>query len=269
MNESEYVVKDCIEKLYDFRSKIPANLAVEKVKEIWQINIPKEEIPKIAEFKQGIIKRKVVIAEDCIEWLLFKPWVKFVGISGSVASEFAREDDDIDLFIVVKNDTAWIYRLYVYFRNIFKHRVRSKKKEDNEINVKDKLCINFITEQRALHFENDVFNLNEILYIKPIYNRNFLRLIFLSNPWLKDAYRVSDKYLDVDRLKVGDIKELTKRNYLLFIFNFIAFLGQLLFMIVTRHQPDLKRLSEGFKEGRIEFYPKEFKKSKMGKFRED
>ena len=34
-------------------------------------------------------------------------------------------------------------------------------------------------------------------------------------------------------------------------------------MIIMNHQPDIERLIEGFKCGRIEFYPKDFKKEKL------
>ena len=37
-------------------------------------------------------------------------FVKFIGISGSVAAKIANPEDDIDLFIVVKNGSSWLYR---------------------------------------------------------------------------------------------------------------------------------------------------------------
>lgn len=251
-----------IHDLYVFRSRIPANLTIDKVKEVWGINISQDELPKVIDPRKNIIEEKIEIVKNSLEWMVFEPLVKFVGISGSIASEFANENDDIDLFIVTKNDTVWIYRLYIYIKDLFKNRIRSKGNPE----VKNKLCINFLAEQRALHFEEDIFNFNELLYLKPVYNESFLKVLFLNNPWLRESYFVSDKFVGHKDLKVGEVKEITKRNYLLIPINFIAFLAQFLFMVVMRHNPDIKRLFRGFKKGRVQFYPKDFKSEKIKGF---
>lgn len=259
MNKNDKRVKTHIQKLYLFRSKIPANLTTKKVKKVWQEDISQRDIPLLIDVNREEIDRKIGIAKESLKWILFKPWVKFVGISGSVGSEFAKEEDDIDLFIVVKNDRVWIYRLYIYLRNFFRRKVRAKGKRD----VQDKLCLNFLVEQRALRLEEDIFILNELLYLKPIYNKKYLKIIFLNNEWLADKYFVSREFLNRNGLKVGDVKELTERNYFLLVFNFIAFTMQVIFMLLMRHEPDLERLWNGFKEGKIEFYPEEFKSKKI------
>jgi hypothetical protein len=258
INQEERLEK-VIKELYQFRARIPANLTVEKVKETWGINIDQRAIPKVIQPRGNIIEEKIEILKNSLDLIIKKQFVRFVGISGSVASEFAKTEDDIDLFIVTKNDRVWIYRLLVYINNLFSKRIRSK----GDSNVKNKLCLNFLVEERAVNFDPDIFNLNELIYIKPIYNKKFLRVIFLSNPWLKDRYLLSDKFLGMDDLKVGDVKRIGKRNYFLSPLNFIAFVLQLLFMLVTNHNPDINRLLRGFKEGRVEFYPKDFKEEKI------
>lgn len=263
MNKNSDRVQACIQRLYDFRSNIPANLPVRKVEKVWETDLNEMKFPELIKPKEDLIKEKIGIARKALSWLIFKPWVKFVGISGSVASEFAREDDDIDLFIVVKNDTAWIYRLYIYFKNLFEKRIRSKEKVVRGESVKNKLCINFITEERNLRFEDDIFNLNELIFLKPIYKEDYLKVIFINNPWLNEKYLVSNKYLQKDRVTVKDVRDLSKRSYLLLIPNLIAFLGQIGYMTVMRHHPDFKRLWKGFREGRIEFYPKGFREEKL------
>jgi hypothetical protein len=34
-------------------------------------------------------------------------------------------------------------------------------------------------------------------------------------------------------------------------------------MIAMQHKPEISRLWKGFKKGRVEFYPREFKKEKL------
>lgn len=248
-----------VQELYQFRARIPANLSKDKVEDVWGINVSNDELPSLIEPRKNIIEEKIEIVRESLEWIVIKPFVKFIGVSGSIASEFAKESDDIDLFIVTKNDTVWIYRLYIYIKDLFRSRIRSKGNPE----VKNKLCINFLAEQRALHFEEDIFNLNELLFLKPVYNKSFLNILFLNNPWLRENYMVSEKFLGQKDLKVREVKEITKRNYLLLPINFIAFVGQLIFMIVMGHEPDLKRLLNGFRKGRVQFYPKGFKNEKI------
>jgi hypothetical protein len=170
MNKSNKNEEACIQRLYDFRSNIPANLSKDKIKSVWGID---KKYPQVIEVNKDLLNNKLSIAKKSLEWLACNPFVKFIGVSGSVASEFVQSEDDVDLFIVTQNDTAWIYRLYIYFKNIFHKKIRSKENVNKGGKVKDKLCVNFITEQRALTLDSDIFNLNELIYLKPIYNTHF------------------------------------------------------------------------------------------------
>ena len=256
MNTNQSDIHTHINSLYDFRSKIPANLSIEKVKDVWDITVKDQRFKATKPKIQKIIKTKMNLVKKNLGWIVFKPLVKFVGISGSIASEFVRKKDDIDFYIVVKNDTVWIYRLYLYVLNVFSKRIRSRQKQNV---VKDKFCMNYIIEERAVSLEPDLFNLNELLYLKPVYNKEYLSVIYLLNDWMKNVYYVSEKFLKKDILKLGMLKPLTRRNYLCYPVNLFCFLGQITFMKVMGHNPDVKRLWNGFKKGRIEFFPKDFK----------
>lgn len=244
--------------LSKFRGKIPAGLDRDKIKKIWDIDV--DTFSKIPSYKSSeiLLKRKLGIVEYSLDWIVIKPLVKFVGVSGSVASEFAKDDDDIDLFIVTKNDTVWIVRAFIYLRDIKKKKIRKKDKNF----IEDKLCLNLFVEERALEFKSDIFNLNELLFLKPIYNKEYIENIYSANLWLRNKYFVSGEFFTKK-----DVRNLKKRNYLLIPFNILAFLAQLLFMILRKHEPDLKRLFNNFKKGRIQFYPKDFRDEKLKEFR--
>ncbi len=256
MNTKSTEIHTHINSLYDFRSKIPAYLSKKKINDVWDITVKEDKYKDISTRTQKIIKTKLKIVKRNLDWIVFKPLVRFVGISGSIASEFVRNKDDIDFFIVVKNDTAWIYRLYLYAMNVFKRWIRSRERQNV---VKDKFCMNYIVEERALGLEADLFNLNELLYLKPIYNEGYLSVIFLVNTWVKDIYQISEKFLKRDILTLGMLKPLTRRNFLFFLLNIFCFVGQLTFMTIMGHKPDIKRLWYGFRLGEIEFFPKDFK----------
>jgi predicted nucleotidyltransferase len=186
-----------------------------------------------------------------MRYLKFFNWVKFVGISGSVAAGFAKEDDDIDIFVVVKNYTSWMYRGLIVFRNIFHHKIRTKLDGKR---VKDKFCLNLICEERDVMFDEDVFNFHELVYLIPIFNERYLNYIYSQNIWLRETYGVKGELL------MSKVIGSKKGGLLFKVINFIFFIAEVCFMFLTFHKPEWNRLWSNYKRGRIEFFPWEFKK---------
>jgi len=215
---------------------------------------------EVGDIGNPCLTKKVQIARDSIKYLLVFNWVQFIAISGSVASGFAKEGDDIDIFVVVKNDRIWIYRFIILFRNMFHRKIRI-----GDGSVKDKLCVNFICEERGLSLNPDIFNLNEILSLIPIYKEEYLKVLLNYNGWLFNRYLLSKKVLNEKALlHIQSSKEKgNKRNFLLSIFNIIFLVPQILYMLITGHNPDIKRIRGNYKKGRIEFFLKDFKMEKI------
>ena len=57
---------------------------------------------EVANIRNSCLTKKVQIARDSVKYLVVFNWVQFIAISGSVASGFAKEGDDIDIFVVIK-----------------------------------------------------------------------------------------------------------------------------------------------------------------------
>jgi len=124
--------------------------------------------------------------------------------------------------------------------------------------VKDKFCVNLICEERDLVFDDDIFNFNELMYLIPIFNERYLSYIYSQNDWLRSRYGVKGELLMSREL-------VSKRgSWLVRVINFKFFVLQLLFMIVSSHRPEMDRLWSNYKRGRIEFFPRNFKKEIMG-----
>jgi len=253
--EIEEIVSDFI----TFRSNMGVNLSVKKAQYIWGKSVTKrlsmntfkrlERGTKIGNSK--IIKGKVDIAKKNLNILIVFNWVRFIGISGSVAAGFAKEGDDIDIFIVVKNGCAWIYRGILTIHNIFNHVIRTKKDREN---VKDLLCINFIIEESGLELEGDIFNFHELMYLVPVYNERYLKYIYEKNTWLLKDYLVNKDLLQ------GRERSSKGVNFLIRGLNFFAYFSQILFMLISGHSPQMRRLFKNYKKGRIEFFPSDYKK---------
>ena len=167
-------VKSAVEKFIKFRRNMGLGLDFGKARYIWG----KKEI-KVLEGKEvDFIKRreenlfvneKVSLVEENVKKLLLFKWVKFIGVSGSVAAGFAKDEDDIDLFIVVKDGTAWLYRGVLTLRGLFNGLFRGKRHGED---VKNLFCFNLICEESGLNFDNDIFDFHELMYLIPVYEKN-------------------------------------------------------------------------------------------------
>ncbi len=243
-------------ELGKFRLRMGLGVSREQAKYIWGKGFVKSNDQSFDEEVKNVeVVRKVDIAKNGIKYLKAFGLLKFVGISGSVGAGFAKEEDDIDVFVVVKNYTSWIYRGIITLKNLFHHRIRRIRNGDV---VKDKFCVNLICEERDLVFESDIFNFHELMYLIPIYNEKYLNYIYSQNDWLRKVYGVKGELL-VSRVFVSK-----RSNWFLKIVNFKFFILQLLFMIISLHRPEIARLWNNNKRGKIEFFDGDFRKKIIG-----
>lgn len=257
---------DKFKELLKFRKAMGLTLSRDKIKYIWgrrflreleelDIKEGKEYLAVIEDRKDldEISSKKLEIAKEELSKLKVFNWVRFVGVSGSVAAGFAKESDDIDIFVVVRNGAMWIYRAVIAFRNIFHNKIRAKRHKD----VSNKLCVNLICEERGLEFPNDIFNMHELLFLVPIYNKSYKRYVLFMNPWLERDFYVKKELLRS--------RTLPKKRafFIISFFNFLAFIAQLTFMFISGHNPEINRIVENYKRGRIEFFEYEFRMEKL------
>lgn len=126
---------------------------------------------------------KIQIAKRYLRILSKIPWVRMIGISGSVAAFNASEDDDIDLFIITATKRLWLARTVDWFLlNLL--RVRRNASSSN---VNNKLCVNYYLAEDQLGLENrDVFTANEIARLIPIHDKGVYKYFINSNSWVKN-----------------------------------------------------------------------------------
>src|SRR5258705_4718692 len=88
--------------------------------------------------RERFSEKKLIIARKMVKVLSKIPTVRLIGISGSLALNNAKEDDDIDLFIVTRKNTMWITRLIVLF---ILELIGSRRKRLSK-NTKNTFCVN-------------------------------------------------------------------------------------------------------------------------------
>lgn len=113
------------------------------------------------------------------------PFIKFVGISGSLASyNFDEETDDIDLFIICDEGRLWITRLLTV--TIFK-LLNSYVNDPNPV---FKICPNFYISTKSMSWKPEkrsIYVAHEIAMLQPLVNKENYYFKFLSsNKWVKE-----------------------------------------------------------------------------------
>ncbi len=200
-----------------------------------------------------LVKKKVKLVKKNIDLLLFLNWVQFIAITGSVAAGLGKKEDDIDVFIVVKNNRMWLYRAILTIKLGFKSLRRVWGKP-----YKDKIDTNFICEERGLWFDTkSIFILHELLFMIPVYKKDYYENLLCINSKLLNHFAVEREECGVN----------ISKNYFLSFFNFLAFLLQYMYMILRNHKPNYKRLIKNNKKGRIAFFPEDFRKKKVMEYK--
>ena len=116
------------------------------------------------------------------------PWVVGVGVTGSLAMNNARMDDDIDLVILTKRNRLWLVRLLVVLYLSIKGWRRPKGVEGHSGNaVKDRICDNLYLDEEALLQDGSVRMAYEIVQLKPVIDRGGWRRFYAQNAlWMKE-----------------------------------------------------------------------------------
>jgi len=200
--------------------------------------------PKIYSFKevegQGIKsvrntewKNKLILAQNLVDTHLSKiRGITMVGITGSVAAETAKINEDIDMLIITKRDELWWWRLflrfYVWWLKI-PHRRFGEKEKKNEF------CFNLWLDEANLEIPKEKRNLKnatDLVMMKVIFDKNKTYQKFLeNNKWVK-------KYLATgyeERRKIERrnliLETREEKNYLSKkIINSVLFWGQYIYM---------------------------------------
>lgn len=152
-------------------------------------------------------KQKMKIAKKVVEKIRNIPWIVMVVVTGSVATEWPKKDDDIDFMVICENNRLWLCRIMVLVKlKFFGFKVRSFLK-----NKKNGLCFNLWLEEKSMKIEKNrrgILTALEILWMKPVFLRkNFYKKFLAANKWI-------EKYLKIESKEELINKTKTKNNFL-------------------------------------------------------
>ncbi len=119
------------------------------------------------------------IAYRSSSFLYHFPFVRGIGISGSLSKNFADEKADIDYFIITKSNRLWITRTLMH---LFKKLTYIFGKQHY-------YCMNYYVDEEALSIqEKNAFTAIEIATLIPVCGNGSLENFFTANPWIELYY---------------------------------------------------------------------------------
>jgi hypothetical protein len=160
-----------------------------------------------------------------ISGLLYKfPYVRGVGISGSVSKNFADEDADIDYFIITKANRLWIARtlMHLYKKNPFLKRRHQH------------YCMNYYVDEADLLIEEkNIYTATELFTLIPMAGNGSMKFFFEANSWAL-PYFPNHKLPSV-KMEVKNTEPLYKKLTELFLNNKLGdWLDDYLLKVTTR-----------------------------------
>ena len=205
--------------------------------------------------KQKENQRKQEIAAKTSRWFKLIPWIKMVGLTGSLAMENASPEDDLDLLIVTAEHRLWLTRFFlVCLTEILGARRKPSVSSILSSGIwQDKVCLNMFLDEDNLAIpagERNLYTAHEVCQVKLLWDKEDTYKKFLEeNRWVK---KFLINFLEPKRLKNKDIRRKKQDIFDLF-FNFlekIAFKFQLYYM-----KP--RKTIEKVEAGRVLFHPQD------------
>lgn len=122
---------------------------------------------------------------------LIKPLIKLrnvlaIYVTGSLAANNAKANDDIDLMLIVKNDSLWITRVAItLYYDLFGLRRRP-----HSVSYSGKLCINLFLTPRAFTIpisKRSLYTAYELVQAVPIYDPYNTQIdLMFANTWINN-----------------------------------------------------------------------------------
>lgn len=166
--------------------------------------------------KEKVSKKHLRTAKYISHLFKIIPWIKLVGISGSLSMMGSGRKDDIDIFIITRDNRIWISRLALILLTSLTGLRR--KRREKILSANGKVCINLILEESNLaQQKRNIYIGHEILQMKVLWQRdevyskflhdNFWAFKYLPN-WKSGQKMVESRWRRADGKKQKKNKEL-------------------------------------------------------------
>jgi predicted nucleotidyltransferase len=104
------------------------------------------------------------------------PFVRGIGISGSLSKNFADDESDIDLFVITAENKLWVTRTFMH----------CFKKVTFLFNRQHFFCMNYYIDQKELEIEEkNIYTATELVTLIPMQGEIAFKKFYAANSWSK------------------------------------------------------------------------------------
>lgn len=141
-------------------------------------------------------------AVKCGRFISGFPFVKFVGISGSLSKGVGDESSDYDFFIVTEANRLWIARTMLH---VFKKFTFIAGRQHN-------YCMNYFIDTKRLEIEEkNRYTAIELSSLIPIAGSEIYNSIIARNSWVKEQLPNGYKHFVSNQPAIQDDKSVVKK----------------------------------------------------------
>lgn len=187
---------------------------------------------------------KIIHARKLVSYLKHFPGLRLIALTGSVAANNTRKNDDIDLLFITAPHTLWLVRPFVI--GLISFYFRRRHPEESHAHAPNAFCPNLWLDTISLSLppkQQSLYTAHEVLQIIPLFDRGDTYERFIkANRWTKKY--LANAYQSSLRGRLGDrsnltppkfftpIQQLITNNYYLLLapLNYLFYLFQLLYM---------------------------------------
>ncbi|NTW29971.1 MAG: hypothetical protein HGB34_02415 [Candidatus Moranbacteria bacterium] len=107
------------------------------------------------------------------------PFVRMIGITGSLAMKSGTTESDWDFFVVLRFGRIWIGRTVL---TVYLHLLRKRRHGER---TRDRVCLNyFVTDDHLVIPTEDLYSANEYSFLIPLLGKETFRRFELRNRWI-------------------------------------------------------------------------------------
>ena len=169
-------------------SALDSNEAIEKIgkKDGFYFLKGREEITVLRRNRFDLAEKKYKLVRRFFRFARFAPFLRAVFICNTLSRSNARDNSDIDLFIVTAPGRIWLTRLFVTGLAALLRRRPTDKIS------KDRLCLSFFITSDSLalrshSIDNDIYLPHWILDLYPVYDEAGISgNLFNENGWARE-----------------------------------------------------------------------------------
>jgi predicted nucleotidyltransferase len=122
--------------------------------------------------------KALIIAKNRAKFISKFPYVKAVGVSGSLSKGYYDNESDIDFFVITKHSKLWLCRTFLMlYKKIFL------------LNSRKYFCINYFVSEKKLEIEEqNRFTATELKTLIPLQGKEIFEEFFDQNSWVSNYF---------------------------------------------------------------------------------